>query len=352
MRKVLIVTSRWESKELWENILKEELGVLYDNLEIRWETLKPSGAYQEAHYKNITEFFGAPDEMREKIGDAEILILGAAPVPDDVMDADPDLKIVFCPRGGPVNVDVGGATERGIMVVNAPGRNAEGVADQAIGLLICEARHLARSHCAVVDGTFDEKSRSWREYVPELAEKTLGLVGFGNVGRKVAKRAKGFDMNVLVCDPYVSEEDAATYGVKKVSMKELMSQSDFVSVHARLTKETWHLIGEKEFSMMKKNTIFVNTSRGHVVDEKALVQTLKDGRIAGAALDVVEDEPIQHHPENPLLKMDNVTITPHTAGRSDRVRERGARMAAADLARYLKGERIQNLLNRKGLGLE
>ena len=349
MRKVLITTSQWIPKDLWESLLKEELGDLYEDLDIRWETLTPTGAYQEAKYRNITEFFGSPKEMKEKIGDAEILLVGGAPIADDVMDADPNLKIVFCPRGGPVNVDVEAATERGIMVVNAPGRNAEGVADHTIGLLICEARHLARSHCAVVNGSFNERAKSWRQYTPELAEKTLGLVGFGNVGRKVAKRAQGFDMNILVYDPYVSEEDAATQGVKKVSMEELMRNSDFVSVHARLTKKTWHLIGEKEFSMMKKNAIFANTSRGHVVDEKALVQALKKGKIAGAALDVVEEEPIQHHPENPLLKMQNVTITPHTAGMSDRVRERGVRMAAKDLARYLKGERIQNLLNKEGL---
>lgn len=144
MSKVLIECSQRMPKELWETTLKKGLGPLYEDLNIRWEMLKPTGAYQEARYKNITEFVGSPEEMKEKIGDAEILIVGVAPVSDDVMDADPNLRIVFCPRGGPVNVDVEGATQRGIMVVNAPGRNAEGVADQTIGLLICEARHLAR----------------------------------------------------------------------------------------------------------------------------------------------------------------------------------------------------------------
>ena len=350
MSKVLIECSQRMPKELWETTLKKGLGPLYEDLNIRWEMLKPTGAYQEAHYRNITEFVGSPEEMKDKIGDAEILIVGVAPVSDDVMDADPNLRIVFCPRGGPVNVDVEGATQRGIMVVNAPGRNAEGVADQTIGLLICEARHLARAHCAVVSGTYEREFKAWRQFVPELAEKTLGLVGFGNVARKVAKRAKGFDMNILVYDPYISEDDVAEHGVRKVSMEELLKNSDFVSVHVRLTEGTWHLIGEKEFLMMKKNAIFVNTSRGHVVDEKALVQALREGRIAGAALDVVEEEPIQHHAENPLLKMNNVTITPHTAGVSDRVRERGVMIAAGDLARYLRGERIQNLLNREELG--
>jgi len=352
LKKVLIITSPWMGRELWESILREELESHYEDIDIRWDTLEPTGPYQEAHYRNVKEFFGSPQEMKEKILDTEILIVGAAPVPDDVMDAAPELKIIFCPRGGPVNVDVEAATERGIMVVNAPGRNAEGVADHTIGLMICEARHLARAHCALINGRYDEDHESWRRYVPELADKTLGLVGFGNVGSKVAKRAKGFDMKILVHDPYVSEEEIAEFNAESVSMEELMKRSDFVSVHARLTEETWHLIGEKEFSMMRKNTIFINTSRGHVVDEEALIEALREGRIAGAALDVIEEEPIQKHPENPLLKMNNVTITPHTAGMSDRVRERGTTIAARDLARYLKGERIQNLLNREGLKRE
>jgi D-3-phosphoglycerate dehydrogenase len=329
--------------------LRETLGPLMNELDIREIDLEPTGAYQEQHYRNVTEFSGSPQVMLKEIQDTEILIVGAAPVPDDVIEAGKNLKLIICPRGGPVNVDVMAATKHKIPVVNAPGRNAESVVDHTFGLLLSEVRHIARSYHALLEGNLDTEFRKWRQPLFELSEKTIGLVGFGKVGSLMVRRAKGFDMSILVYDPYVSKEIIDKSGAKKVDLVTLLRESDFVSIHARLTPETRHLISVNEFMLMKKTAIFVNTSRGPVVDEAALVEALKGKKIAGAALDVFEEEPIQKHPENPLYTLNNVTFTPHTAGQSDKIRERGARMVCEDLARFIRKETLKNVLNRKEL---
>jgi len=350
MYKTLLVTRRWRGHEdKWMQYMKEILGPLINELDIREIELQPTGSYQEQHYRKVTEFSGSPQVMLQELKDTEILIVGGAPVADDMIAADKNLKLIICPRGGPVNVDVEAATKHGIPVVNSPGRNAESVVDHTFGLLLAEVRHIARSYHALLQGNHDEGFKEWRQPLFELPEKTLGLVGFGKVGSLMAKRAKGFDMNVIVYDPYVSEKVVEKYGAKKVDLETVMKESDFVSIHARLTPETRHLISYKEFKLMKKTAIFVNTSRGPVVDEAALIETLKNKKIAGAALDVVEEEPIQKHPENPLYKLDNVTFTPHTAGQSDMIMDRGTKMACEDLARFLRNETMKNVLNRKGL---
>jgi len=350
MFKTLVVANSWYSRDLWEKCLKESLGPLINELDLRVIELEPIGPYQEQHYRKVTEFSGSPQVMLQEVKDAEILIVHAAPVPDDMIAAGKSLRLILCPRGGPVNVDVEAATKHRIPVVNAPGRNAECVADHTFGLLISEARHIARSYHALLGGIFDQEYQKWRFPFLELPGKTIGIVGFGKVGSLMAKRAKGFDMNVLAYDPYVTREEMASHGAKKVDLETLLKESDFVSVHARLTPETRHLISDKEFSLMKKTAIFLNTSRGAIVDEKALYEALKSKKIAGAALDVFEVEPIQKHPENPLYKLANVTFTPHTAGQSDMVAERGARIILEDLARYLRNEEMKNVLNRKEIG--
>ena len=252
MFKTLIVENKRRSPETsWINLLSEGLGSLIKKLEIRIIELEPTGAYQEQHYRNITEFVGSPQVMLKEIKDTEILIVGVAPVPDDVIAAGKNLKLIMCPRGGPVNVDIKAATEQKIPVVHSPGRNAESVVDHTFGLLISEVRHIARSYNALLQGNHDQEFRTWRFPLFELPGKTIGIVGFGRVGSLMAKRAKGFDMKILVFDPYVSEEVIRSQGAEKVDLETLLKNADIVSVHARLTPETRHLIGMKEFNFMK-----------------------------------------------------------------------------------------------------
>lgn len=300
--------------------------------------------------RSISEYWGSPSQLAEEIGDAEILVVHRAPVTAEVMNASSSLRLIGCARGGPVNVDVAEATKRGILVVRAPGRNADAVADFAFGLILAEARSIARAHMRfVAEGTwrFDEKGTLTFRRGIELSGKTLGLIGFGHIGTRVAARAKGFDMKVLVYDPYVSNEEGERLGVELTDLDKVMSESDFVSIHARATKENANLIGEKEIRLMKETSILINTARASLVDYAALYEALKDHRILGAALDVYPEEPV--NPDSPLLKLDNVTLTPHLAGTTQEVPLNGVKIVVEDVWRYLNGETVKHLLNSEVL---
>ena len=173
----------------------------------------------------------------------------------------------------------------------------------------------------------------------EATGKTLGVIGYGQVGSRVAKRAKAFDIRVIVFDPYIDQQILRDEGCEPVDIDELLTESDFISIHCGLSPETHHMINAKAFKKMKKTAILINTARGSIIDEKALYDALKNGDITSAALDVFEDDPV--HADNPLIGLDNVTITPHTAGRSPDTEMRGYRQIAQQVARYLHGETIK-----------
>ncbi|MFB0568154.1 MAG: NAD(P)-dependent oxidoreductase, partial [Nitrososphaeria archaeon] len=240
---------------------------------------------------------------------------------------------------GPTNVDVSYATRREIPVLFTPGRNAHGVADLTIGLMIAEGRGIARADAEMKSGVFGVP-----ELGVELWRKTLGVVGLGNVGSAVAYRAKnGFNMKVLAYDPYVSKERAEEIGAKLVELETLLRESDFVTIHSRAEPDAKPQITAEHIALMKPTAYLVNTSRGNILDEQALVKALKDGNIAGAALDVYSKEPVEE--DNPLLSLDNVTLTPHIGGVTREVPMRAAEIMAEDVARFLKGEKPRNILN-------
>jgi D-3-phosphoglycerate dehydrogenase len=179
--------------------------------------------------------------------------------------------------------------------------------------------------------------------------KTLGIIGLGNIGLKVAARAKGFGLEILGYDPYVSSEVTKPLGITSVDLDTLLTKADFVTIHVRLGPQTTGMIGRREISLMKKTAFLINTSRGDIIDENALAEALKEKKIAGAALDVFVNEPIYLDTNNPFLHLDNVTSTPHLAGPSDEMMYRGACIVADDLARYLKGEPLRNVMNAAAL---
>lgn len=343
MKKILVLTDSYLTQEQWEKGLRDVLGDLYDQQQVRY--VEPSidtatsMKWSTEPIQEVREAMGDLEQIKGEIGDAEILVIHFAPITSDVLDADKNLKLISSARGGPINVDIEAATQRGIIVTRTIGRLAPPVADHTMGILLAEVRHIARDHAAVMDGSFfgmPDPRRNRRIPVQEMEGKTLGIVGFGQVGREIAKRAKGFDLKVSAFDPYVDEAEMSRFGAKKSDLETLLKESDFVSVNARESPETFHLLGEKEFTMMKPNAYIVNTSRGSIIDEPALVKALQNNLIAGAAIDVFEDEPIK--PENPLFKLDNVTITPHTAGGSDKSLLRSTLLASGSVLKYLKGE--------------
>jgi phosphoglycerate dehydrogenase-like enzyme len=290
----------------------------------------------------IREFYGAPEELARRVAPADVLVVHKAPVSSAVLDAAPGLKLVACARGNPVNVDLRAAAARGIPVVCAPGRAAESTADFTMALILALARHLVPA-CARVrelgPGAWRYAVRSALEGV-ELHGRILGLVGFGQVGRRVAVRARAFGMGVLVCDPYVSGQVVRDAGAEPVGLEELLRLSDFVSLHAPLTPETRGLIGARELALMKPAACLINTARGELVDEGALAEALRAQKIRAAALDVLAAEPPA--PDHPLLTLPNVLITPHLGGKTDAAPRRAAQTVIRDVRNFLLGRPLEN----------
>jgi len=262
----------------------------------------------------------------------------------EVFDAAPKLKIVAQMAVGFDNIDVAEATRRGIYVTNTPGVLTETTADFAWALLMAVARRVVEADKYVRTGQWKV---SWHPSMllgRDVYGATLGIVGAGRIGTAVARRAKGFNMKILYYDvvpmpPEVEKE----LGAKRVDLDTLFKESDFVSIHVPLMKETYHLVNEEKLRLMKRTAYLINNSRGPVVDEKALYKALKEGWIAGAALDVFEQEPTPV--DNPLLKLDNVVVAPHISSASHETRSRMAEMVAENLVAFFGGKQPPNLVN-------
>jgi len=205
-------------------------------------------------------------------------------------------------------IDVDAATRAGIIVANIVGHCTDEVSDHTLALLLCCARKVIQGNSQIKQGAWN-----WRNFVPihRLRGTKLGVIGFGRIGQAVVRKAKAFGMVCLVYDPLVPENIVSSFGIQSINLDELCAKSDFIAVHCPLTEETRHLIGKRELRLMKQRAYIVNTARGAVIDEKALVKALKAGWIAGAALDVLETEPPNSH--DPLVRLDNVVLTPHYA---------------------------------------
>lgn len=286
--------------------------------------------------RRIREFAGSPEEIAARVGGAEVLAVHAAPVTDEVLAAGPRLRLVCCARGGPVNIDLDAAARRGVPVVATPGKNAEAVAELTFAFMISLARVLPRAQRATIEGNLGASAiEGARFFGSELGGKTLGLVGYGFVGSRVARLAAAFGMRVLAFDPH-REVDPGD-GVTQVGeLGRLLGESDFVSLHARASVANEDLIGPAEFAAMRPGAFFVNTARETLVDEDALAVALTEGRLGGAALDVVRPQRISG--PHPLLQHDNVLLTPHVGGATAETLARGVEMLAEEIERLAAGE--------------
>ncbi len=237
----------------------------------------------------------------------------------------------------PSRVDLEAAKEFKVWVTNQPGSNAVAVAELVFGQMIALVRHTHEANRAV-------KENRWSDYLKflgsELAGKTLGIVGMGNIGARVALRARAFEMDFLVCDPYIPESHVTALGGKWVTLRELLSDSDFVTIHCPLNRETRGMVGAKELALLKTEAFLINAARGGIVDEEALASILTQRKIAGAALDVIADEPPAK--DHPLTKLDNVLWTPHLGAVTLEASERGEWGAAQEVIRVLESKRPKN----------
>jgi len=259
-----------------------------------------------------------------------------------LLDAAPRLRIVSNMAVGYDNIDVAAATARGVLVTNTPGVLTETTADLAFALLLASARR-------VVEGDRLARSGGWPTWHPsfllghDVYGATLGIIGLGAIGSAVARRARGFAMRLLYCGKRRQEELGAELGARFVPLDTLLQESDFVTLHVPLTAETRHLIGRRELGLMKPDAILINTSRGGVVDQRALCEALRSRCIAGAGLDVAEVEPVPAG--DPLLELYNLTLTPHVGSASIATRRRMADMASDAILAVLRGQKPANLVN-------
>jgi len=276
-------------------------------------------------------------ELIENIKDVDALLpLLTDAIDDEVLASNPKLKIVANYAVGFNNINIEAATKRGILVTNTPDVLTDTTADMAFALLMTTARSIVPSDKFTRDGMFDK----WEPLGflgQDIHHATLGIIGAGRIGQVVAKRGHhGFDMKILYVDMSHNEYMDSELGATKVELDYLLQNSDFVSLHVPLFPNTHHLIGKDQFKMMKKTAVLINTARGPVVDEEALVEALKTGEIWAAGLDVYEKEPTVHHE---LLKMDNVVLAPHIASASIQTREEMGRIAAENIVLFLNGKK-------------
>ena len=292
--------------------------------------------------KNGPEGQKAP-EFLDKYQDAEVVISFFSPFNKEAFDQLKSLKMIGSVRGGYQHINVEEATKRGIVVLSTPGRNAHSVSDFAIALMLAECRELYRNAKMIMSGNWVDPSFKTHSQ-PELFEKTVGLVGLGAIGRLMAKKlGQGWDMRVLGYDPYVTPEQAKEIGVELVSLEELFKESDFISIHAKATEQNKHMIDRKLLSSMKPNAFFINTARASLVDSDALYDVLKEQKIAGAGLDVMDEEPIPA--DNPFLKLDNVTITGHLAGNSSDTTANSPHLLVREMIDVINGTSKRGVVN-------
>ena len=280
-----------------------------------------------------------PEELKKEIVRYDaIIVRSATKVTADVINYAKKLRVIGRAGSGLDNIDKTAATKRGIVVMNTPGGNTITTAEHTMSLILSMARQIPRATASMKQGKWEKGKFTG----VEIYNKTLGIIGLGAIGAQVAKMAQGMGMSVITYDPYLSEEKAKTLGVKITGLEDLMKRSDFITIHTPLTKETKGLINAKRIATMKKGVRIVNSARGGIVDEEALYEALKSGKVAAAALDVFEKEPPMG---NRLLELDNVIATPHLGAATAEAQENVAIAIAEQVADYLKTGTIKNAIN-------
>lgn len=308
-------------------------------------------AFEDIGVEFIQKACETEDEIIAMTSDADAVIILHEVCTRRVIENLKRCRIIVIPRVGVENIDVEAATEQGILVANASELCREEVAEHTMALLLACARKLLLLHKAAKDGLWiGQMCKEIRELWPpmfHISGQTLGLIGFGKIAQTIVPKAKGLGLKIISYDPYMPASVAKEHEVELVSLERIFQESDFISLHAALTEENYHLLGLAEFKKMKPTAYVINAARGQLIDEQALYTALKEKYIAGAGLDVLETEYIR--PDNPLLSLDNVLITCHSAHYSDNAFPLYSRLPAEEIARVMQGELPNNLVNPKAV---
>ena len=343
LSKILVLGDAMIPSRLFVDAVTEHLSEYIAEIEAEewepdWSSLQSRRLKVEAEGPEVEDLATSTESALA----AEVLVGLFVPVSAKLMDTMPDLKLVGVSRAGLENVNVDAATERGIVVFNVLGRNAEAVSDFTVGLMLAESRNIARAHLSISEGKW-RKEFSNSQLIPQMKGKRIGLVGFGHVGQLVAKKLAGFDVKILVHDPYAPDDALKRFQADSVSLDQLFESADFVTVHARLSEDTRGLIGERELRRMKSTAYLVNTARAGLIDHDALERVLAEGAIAGAALDVFPDEPLEA--SSGLRQLDNVTLTTHIAGTTTEALTNSPQLLLADIRRLFDGVEPAYIVN-------
>lgn len=282
------------------------------------------------------------EELLKEAEDADIIVVHVASINREIIDAAKNLKLVAVLRGGIENADIDYLSEKNIPLINAPWRSADAVADFTIGMMIAENKNIARAHKLIFDGKWCKKFAN-QEYIHNMRNCTVGLIGYGYIGSRVKKRLSGFESRVLVYDPYVNKESIERDGAEYVDLDTLLYESDFVSIHLRLSEETKWIMNKETFDKMKNTAYFINTARSGLVNTNDLIEALEERKIGGAAIDVFDDEPLPSG--HPYLSLDNITLTSHLAGTSSDTMKASVEIGYDDLELFLTGKKLNNIKN-------
>lgn len=339
MTRIAIIGDHFMAPEVFAAALPPGLDCRQHSL--AWPDQPFVNSCDEGELAGLREFMGEPGEIAAMIGDAEVLITHLAPVSAAILERCPNLELIAVSRGGPVNIDRAAAKAKGVAVVNAPGRNASAVAEFTIAAILMETRLMRAGHEALRQGIW--RGDLYRADVtgPELSELVVGIIGYGQIGTRVVKLLKPFGCRIVVADPYkaLSPEDVAD-GVEMTDLPGLLARADVVSLHARVTDETRGFLAAPQFRAMKPGSWFINTARGPMVDYDDLYAALVSGHLRGAMLETFWQEPPPA--DAPILRLPNVTLTPHIAGASTTTVRIAAAMVAEEIRRWRAGEPFLN----------
>lgn len=342
--KISIYGDRFMKADVFEEVLKRDLGlkdVVFYKTDAAWPDEPFHNEFGEGDFANIKEYLGNAEEVVKAIGDSEILINHMAPISEEILKKTPNLKFIGVSRGGPVNIDLEACKKFGVTVSNAPGRNASAVAEFTVATILAETRLVTKGHQSMVDGQWRGDLYRYDITGKELCEMTVGLVGYSHIGKRVRNLLLPFGCKIIFADPFVEPDEIdKQYNITRVSKEELIKNSDVVSIHARVTKDTEKFFAENEFKNMKKGSYFINTARGPLVNYDDLLKYLQNNHLGGAALDTYDVEPLPE--KHPLRKLNNVTLTPHIAGASIRTVYYAAEVIAEDLKNYLNNLDLKN----------
>lgn len=297
-------------------------------------------AYLEENFEVVQGTSVEAEEIIRQAQGCAAILIRSAKITAEIIDALPDLRVVAKHGMGVDNIDVEYATKKGILVVNAPFSNLNAVAEHIVMLLISLSKRTVRMDRLTRAGEF-MKRNAYKTV--ELKGATVGIIGLGKISRMVVNKLSGFEMNILASDPFVKQEDIGDLPVTMVTAEEVYTKSDFVIVHTSLFPSTFHLVGAQQFRLMKPTAFIINAARGPVIDEAAMIEALQKGEIAGAGLDVFEQEPPTS--DNPLFVMDNVILSPHNAALSDGALRAMAMDSAMGVTEYLTGKAVTYPVN-------